>query len=210
MALGSAAAFGSNLFDENVSGVQKFISAIMMLTSVVRAYNTIREAQKTLDEAITALKEKDNAITLGTIIMEKAHNITSAAHNAILKAKAVIMGQDTVITTANTAAVTANAAAWYAHPVIAILAIAIMGVVAALNAWNTAIEKNSERLKYSHESVDKSEVKILDSGKKERKKSSFAEKELDAKDKLKNLKIDVSCKKLEDQIRLLLDENNIN
>ena len=70
--------------------------------------------------------------------------------------------------------------------------------------------KNSERLKYSHESVDKSEVKILDSGKKERKKSSFAEKELDAKDKLKNLKIDVSCKKLEDQIRLLLDENNIN
>lgn len=149
MALGSAAAFGSNLFDENVSGVQKFISAIMMLTSVVRAYNTIREAQKTLDEAITALKEKDNAITLGTIIMEKAHNITSAAHNAILKAKAVIMGQDTVITTANTAAVTANAAAWYAHPVIAILAIAIMGVVAALNAWNTAIEKNSERLKES-------------------------------------------------------------
>ena len=149
MALGSAAAFGSNLFDENVSGVQKFISAIMMLTSVVRAYNTIREAQKTLDEAITALKERDNAITLGTIIMEKAHNITSAAYNAILKAKAVIMGQDTVITTANTAAVTANAAAWYAHPVIAILAIAIMGVVAALNAWNTAIEKNSERLKES-------------------------------------------------------------
>ena len=70
--------------------------------------------------------------------------------------------------------------------------------------------KNSEHMKYSHETEDKSDIKFLESGKKEKKKSSFAEKEIDAKDKLKNLKIEVTCKKLEDQIKLLLNEKNIN
>ena len=70
--------------------------------------------------------------------------------------------------------------------------------------------KNNEHMKYSHETEDKSDIKFLESGKKEKKKSSFAEKEIDAKDKLKNLKIEVTCKKLEDQIKLLLNEKNIN
>ncbi len=35
------------------------------------------------------------------------------------------------------------------------------------------------------------------------------EKDIDAKDKLKNLKIEVTCKNLEDQIKMLLDENNL-
>ena len=35
------------------------------------------------------------------------------------------------------------------------------------------------------------------------------EKELDAKDKLKNLKIEITSKKLEDQIKLLLEGKNM-
>ena len=70
--------------------------------------------------------------------------------------------------------------------------------------------KNNEQMKYSHETEDKSDIKLFESGKREKKKSFFAEKEIDAKDKLKNLKIEVTCKKLEEQIRLLLNEKNIN
>ena len=69
--------------------------------------------------------------------------------------------------------------------------------------------KNIEQLKNSPETVDKTDIKLFESDKKERKKSSFMEKEVDAKDKLKNLKIEVSCKKLEDQIKLLLGDKNI-
>ena len=66
-----------------------------------------------------------------------------------------------------------------------------------------------EQLKSSPETIDKSDIKLFDSEKKERKKSSFMEKELDAKDKLKNLKIEITCKNLEDQIKLLLEGKNI-
>jgi hypothetical protein len=69
--------------------------------------------------------------------------------------------------------------------------------------------KNMEQLKSSPETIDKSDIKLFDSEKKERKKSSFMEKELDAKDKLKNLKIEITCKNLEDQIKLLLEGKNI-
>ena len=70
--------------------------------------------------------------------------------------------------------------------------------------------KNMERLKYSPETEDKSDIKIFESEKKDKKKSSFAEKDIDAKDKLKNLKIEVTCKKLEEQIKLLLNEKHMN
>ena len=66
-----------------------------------------------------------------------------------------------------------------------------------------------EQLKSSPETIDKSDIKLFDSEKIERKKSSFMEKELDAKDKLKNLKIEITCKNLEDQIKLLLEGKNI-
>ena len=79
-----------------------------------------------------------------------------------------------------------------------------------INSNEIDANKNMERLKNSPETVDKTDIKYFENEKKERKKSSFMEKEIDAKDKLKNLKIEVTCKKLEDQIRLLLEENNIN
>ena len=69
--------------------------------------------------------------------------------------------------------------------------------------------KNIEQFKYSPETDDKTDFKIFETEKKERKKSSFMEKDIDAKDKLKNLKIEVTCKNLEDQIKMLLDENNL-
>ena len=70
--------------------------------------------------------------------------------------------------------------------------------------------KNMERLKYSPETEDKSDIKIFESEKRDKKKSSFAEKDIEAKDKLKNLKIEVTCKKLEDQIKILLNEKHMN
>ena len=79
-----------------------------------------------------------------------------------------------------------------------------------INSNGVDENKNRERLKYSPETEDKSDIKIFESEKKERKKSSFAEKDIDAKDKLKNLKIEVTCKKLEDQIKLLLNEKYMN
>ena len=69
--------------------------------------------------------------------------------------------------------------------------------------------KNMEQFKYSPETIDKSDIKLFESEKRERKKSSFMEKELDAKDKLKNLKIEITSKKLEVQIKLLLEGKNM-
>ena len=76
------------------------------------------------------------------------------------------------------------------------------------NSHNNENNANSYRLKFSPETVDKSEDKVYESEKKERKKSSYvSEKEMDAKDKLKSLKIEINSKKLEEQIRkLLLDK----
>ena len=66
---------------------------------------------------------------------------------------------------------------------------------------------NSFKLKLSPETIDKSEDKINETEKKQKKKSS--DRELDAKDKLKNLNIEINSKKLEDQIRQLLLEKQI-
>ena len=78
------------------------------------------------------------------------------------------------------------------------------------NSQNIEKNQNSLRLKFSPETVDKSEDKIFESEIKGRKKFSvFSEKEMDAKDKLKNLKIEINNKKLEEQIRqLLLEKQN--
>ena len=69
--------------------------------------------------------------------------------------------------------------------------------------------KNIEILKYSPETSDKTDYKLIESEKRQRKKSNIIEKEMDAKDKLKNLKIEITCKNLEDQIKTLLNEKNI-
>ena len=67
------------------------------------------------------------------------------------------------------------------------------------------MKNNSYILKFSPETLDKTEDKVYETDIKKKKKSSFAsDKELDAKDKLKNLKIEINSKKLEDQIRQLL------
>ena len=64
---------------------------------------------------------------------------------------------------------------------------------------------NLNRLKNSPETIDKSEDKVNETEKKERKKSSFAsDREMDCKDKLKNLNIEINNKNLEEQIRQLL------
>ena len=65
---------------------------------------------------------------------------------------------------------------------------------------------NSYRLKFSPETIDNSEDKKAHKNeKKGRKKSFFAsDREMDAKDKLKSLKIGINSKKLEEQIRQLL------
>ena len=75
------------------------------------------------------------------------------------------------------------------------------------NSQNLEKNQNSLRLKFSPETIDKSEDKAYESEIKGRKKSSFAsDREMDAKDKLKNLKIEINNKKLEEQIRRLLFE----
>jgi hypothetical protein len=64
---------------------------------------------------------------------------------------------------------------------------------------------NLNRLKNSPETIDKSEDKVNETEKKERKKTSFAsDREMDCKDKLKNLNIEINNKNLEEQIRQLL------
>ena len=70
---------------------------------------------------------------------------------------------------------------------------------------NNEIKNHSYLPKFSPETSDKTEDKVYETDKKKKKKSSFAsDKELDAKDKLKNLNIEINSKKLEDQIRQLL------
>ena len=73
------------------------------------------------------------------------------------------------------------------------------------NSNNVENNINSYRLKFSPETIDKSEDKVYENEKKGRKKSSFAsDREMDAKDKLKTLNIEINSKKLEEQIRQLL------
>ena len=75
------------------------------------------------------------------------------------------------------------------------------------NSQNNNINTNLYKLKNSPETVDKSEDRIYESERKQRKKSSFiSDKDVDAKDKLKNLKIEINTKKLEEQIKQLFLE----
>ena len=75
------------------------------------------------------------------------------------------------------------------------------------NSQNNNINTNLYKLKNSPETVDKSEDRIYESERKQRKKSSFiSDKDIDAKDKLKNLKIEINTKKLEEQIKQLFLE----
>ena len=75
------------------------------------------------------------------------------------------------------------------------------------NNSNNNIENQniSYDLKLSQKSADKTEVKLYENNKKGKKINyNNSEEELDAKDKLKTLKIEINSKKLEDQIRQLL------
>ncbi len=75
------------------------------------------------------------------------------------------------------------------------------------NTNNNENNHLSYQLKLSHETGDKSEDRIYETDKKRKKKSSFAsDNEMEAKDKLKSLKIEINSKKLEEQIRQLLLE----
>ena len=77
-----------------------------------------------------------------------------------------------------------------------------------INSNEKEENKNMDSLKYSPETGDRTDYRLLDTEKRGRKKSSYVEKEMDAKDKLKNLKIEITSKNLEDQIMSLLDEKN--
>jgi TP901 family phage tail tape measure protein len=162
MALSTISNFGSELFDDETSGIQKVVSGFMALNTAIQAYKSIREAQKTLDEAITALRVKEAGATLTQIAAEKANNLAISASIAFKTAKAAITNTEANFTDAETAAIErnsiavgSNAAVWYTHPVIAVLAVAILGAVAAISALNSITEKNTEKLKENAEASQK-------------------------------------------------------
>ena len=130
MALSQASAFGENLFDPDTKPLEKLISLMILGTTIIQTYNAVNKAGKTIEEAITAAK------------------VRKAAAQA---ASAATATAERVATDLNTAAVNKNKIAWLSHPILGVIAIALMAVVGVISAVSARLEANSEKLKENAE-----------------------------------------------------------
>ena len=206
MALSAISNFGENLFDKDVSAIQKIISGFMALSMAVKAYSAIRKAQKTLDEAIVALKAKNEAATLREIIAEKAHAAAVSARTIVEQfnntvkmasyaishkcsmakaAEALGINMVTAATIAESGAVKANTAAWLSNPILAVVAVALLAVVAVIKAVSSAMKANSEAIAENAEKAREQAQASKEQADAEKELTDEYERQYDAYEKAK-------------------------
>lgn len=129
MVLSSLDGMISTLFDDDMSGWEKFISIVttlgMMLPMIISGFDALNK--------ITAKNTVTTATNTGAQLAQ--------AGATKIKTKAVA-GEIPIVQ--------ANAAAWYSHPIMWIAAI-IIGIVAAFSIYNNILEKNAEKVKENAE-----------------------------------------------------------
>lgn len=146
MALSSAKNFGDQLFDQDVSVIQKIISGFMALTSAISAVNSVSKAAATISAALTNAKQQETIVTMKQVAAEKVRNLLCKLIPGLKTTEAAATTAATAATKAETTAVEANTAAWYSNPILAIVAVALLAVVAAIGAVSSAMKKNSEEI----------------------------------------------------------------
>lgn len=146
MALSSAKSFGDQLFDQDVSVIQKIISGFMALTSAISAVNSVSKAAVTISAALTNAKQQETIATMKQVAVEKVRNLLSKLIPGLKATEATATAAATAATNAETAAIEANTAAWYSNPILAIVAVALLAVVATIGAVSSAMKKNSEEI----------------------------------------------------------------
>lgn len=140
MALSSAKSFGDQLFDQDVSPIQKIIAGFMALTSAISAVNNVSKAAATISAALTNAKQQETVATMKQVAVEKVRNLLSKLIPGLKATEATATAAATAATKAETVAVEANTAAW------SIVAVALLAVVAVIGAVSSAMKKNSEEI----------------------------------------------------------------
>lgn len=146
MALSTAQNFGEQLFDQDVSVLQKTISLFMLLTTAVSAVNEVSKAGAIISAALTNAKQQETLVTAKQVAVEKIRAVISKLIPGLKTAEVGATTAATAATEAETAAVNANTIAWFSNPILAIIAVALLAVVAVINAVSSAMKKNSEKI----------------------------------------------------------------
>ena len=146
MALSSAKNFGDQLFDQDVSVLQKIISGFTVLTSTISAVNSVSQAAATISAALTNAKQQETIATMKQVVAEKVRNLLCKLIPGLKITEAAATAAATAATKTETTAVEANTAAWYSNPILAIVAVALLAVVAVIGAVSSAMKKNSEEI----------------------------------------------------------------
>lgn len=156
------------LEDGNIIGaITNFGMLVPTLISVAGALKTVigvTTSYTAVKKALNALQTEENAqLTAGLIARSLNITITEGMTGADLKAAAAKKGvsiaglQENAVISANTVVTGVNAAAWWAHPIVAILAVVILGVVAAFALFNRALKEQAEA---ARESADASKEQV--------------------------------------------------
>ena len=74
MALSTAKNFGDQLFDQDVSPIQKIVSLFMALTTAISAVNKVSEACAVITAAVKNAKEQETFATMKQVAAEKTRN----------------------------------------------------------------------------------------------------------------------------------------
>lgn len=146
MALSQIRNASANLFDDDVDGLQKFISILFALNGVINAIMTTQKAATTIWAAYANVKKSDTLATWSNIAAEKAWNIVSALSFGLIKKKNNVRTMEIALINSNTDAINNNKAAMITHPILLGLSLIIMAVVSAISIYNKKVEENTERL----------------------------------------------------------------
>lgn len=146
MALSQIRNASANLFDDDVDGIQKLISVLFALNSIINAVMATQKAATIIQSALINIKKSKTLATWKNIAAEKARNVISTLSFGLIKKNTIAENSQTLAINNSTTAINTNKAAILTHPILLGLSLAIMAVVSAISIYNKKVEENTERL----------------------------------------------------------------
>ena len=146
MALSQIRNASTNLFDDDVDSLQKFISILFALNGIINAIMTTQKAATVIQSALINIEKSKTLVTWKSIAAEKARNVISTLSFGLIKKNTIAKNSETLAINNNTTAINTNKAAILSHPILLGLSLVIMAVVSAISIYNKKVEENTERL----------------------------------------------------------------
>lgn len=145
MALSQIKNVSSNLFDDDIDGIQKLVSILFALNGIINAIMATQKAAITIYGAYVNMKKANTLETYKNVAAEKGWQIITALSGGLIKKKNSELVVENKLIEENTAAKLTNKAATISLITVG-LSVAIMAVVAAISIYNKKVEENTERL----------------------------------------------------------------